>query len=270
MKYRCLICFLVLSIILAGCSKGKTEVPVNTPIVTEDFGIIEESVISSQTTMPVSFAEVTESIKANEQNIPPASVETTPPPKCNLNEYVTYSIGGDNTEGYIFVEFNKELFFIENISHIAFKSADAERAYRELYGYKDSEPIACFYRWLEIMPSKKQLLSNGDSVTLTWSIDETKVNAYFDFNYECQPISLVVQGLPEMPSRSNMAVVLEAIRPRTSPSLQSNELETEFEAGDVVQVLRIEPLGDIQWIYCKYGWIPAYYLDMTNVSLNNT
>lgn len=269
MKIRLLVGCLVLSMIFAGCGAGKKEIPTSMPVVVEDTKIIDESVTSSEMSMPVLADEATESTKVEEQDTQPIPIETVPMHQCNLNKYVTYSLWGENNEGYITVEFNKELFFVENISNIAFKSVDAERAYRELYGYKDSEPIACFYRWVEIEPSKDQLLSNGEFITLFWNIDETKVNVYFDINYECQPITVVVQDLPEMQSRSNLAVVLDKLKPRVSPSLQSIELETELDVGDLVQVMRIEPLGDIQWVYCKYGWIPSYYLDMSNVSINN-
>lgn len=69
------------------------------------------------------------------------------------------------------------------------------------------------------------------------------------------------------PKKENMAVVKEQLRPRGSPSLQASEVDTVLEAGDEVQVLRIETLNGTQWAYSKQGWILVEQLDMTNVSL---
>lgn len=69
------------------------------------------------------------------------------------------------------------------------------------------------------------------------------------------------------PKKENMAVVKEQLKPRSSPSLQSNELETELNVGDEVQILRIETLNGTQWAYSKHGWILVEQLDISNVSL---
>lgn len=69
------------------------------------------------------------------------------------------------------------------------------------------------------------------------------------------------------PVKENMAIVKEKLKPRTSPSLQSGELETELNAGDELQILRIETVNGTPWAYSKQGWIPADLLDLSNVSL---
>lgn len=69
------------------------------------------------------------------------------------------------------------------------------------------------------------------------------------------------------PKKENMAIVKEKLKPRTSPSIQSPELETEMNAGDEIQIIRIETLNGVQWAYSKMGWIQADLLDLTNVSL---
>lgn len=69
------------------------------------------------------------------------------------------------------------------------------------------------------------------------------------------------------PKKENMAVVKEQLKPRSSPSLQSNELDTELNAGDEVQILRIETLNGTRWAYSKHGWILVDQLDISNVSL---
>lgn len=69
------------------------------------------------------------------------------------------------------------------------------------------------------------------------------------------------------PKKENMAVVKELLKPRSSPSMQSNELDTELNAGDEIQILRIETVNGAQWAYSKQGWIPAELLDLSSVSL---
>lgn len=69
------------------------------------------------------------------------------------------------------------------------------------------------------------------------------------------------------PKKENMAVVKEQLKPRSSPSLQSNELDAQLNAGDEIQILRIETVNGAQWAYSKQGWIPAELLDLSNVSL---
>lgn len=70
----------------------------------------------------------------------------------------------------------------------------------------------------------------------------------------------------------NMAVVKEQLNIRSSPSTGSRVI-TSLDAGEEVEVLRIEPIGSVQWAYVNsdtlnvMGWIVTDMLDMSNVQL---
>lgn len=72
--------------------------------------------------------------------------------------------------------------------------------------------------------------------------------------------------------KENVAVVKEQLNIRSSPSTGSRVI-TQLDAGDEVEVLRIEPIGTVQWAYVSsdtlnvMGWIVTDMLDMTNVQL---
>lgn len=73
--------------------------------------------------------------------------------------------------------------------------------------------------------------------------------------------------------KENVAVVKEQISIRSSPSTGSRVI-TQLDAGDEVEVLRIEPIGTVNWAYVSsdslnvMGWIVTEMLDMSNVQLS--
>lgn len=69
--------------------------------------------------------------------------------------------------------------------------------------------------------------------------------------------------------RENVAVVKEQLNVRTSPSVESNIIN-QLDAGEEVEVLRVEPVNGVEWAYVKQGWIPTELLDMTNVTITST
>lgn len=75
-----------------------------------------------------------------------------------------------------------------------------------------------------------------------------------------------------IPQKENMAVVKEQLNVRSSPSTGSRVI-TSLDAGEEVEVLRIEPIGSVEWAYVSsdtlnvMGWIVTDMLDMSNVQL---
>ena len=78
--------------------------------------------------------------------------------------------------------------------------------------------------------------------------------------------------VPTNPPKENMAVVKEQLNIRSSPSTGSRVI-TQLDAGEEVEVLRIEPIGSVNWAYVSsdtlnvMGWIVTDMLDMSNVQL---
>lgn len=72
--------------------------------------------------------------------------------------------------------------------------------------------------------------------------------------------------------KENVAVVKEKVNTYSSPSLESNILQT-LDAGDEVTVNRVEtmPVTGLTWAYIPLkGWVQTDYLDMTNVTLTGS
>ena len=72
--------------------------------------------------------------------------------------------------------------------------------------------------------------------------------------------------------KENVAVVKEKVNTYSSPSLESNILQT-LDAGDEVTVNRVEimPITGLTWAYIPLkGWVQTDYLDMTNVTIQGS
>ena len=72
--------------------------------------------------------------------------------------------------------------------------------------------------------------------------------------------------------KENVAVVKEKVNTYSSPSLESNILQT-LDAGDEVTVNRVEimPVTGLTWAYIPLkGWVQTDYLDMTNVTIQGS
>lgn len=78
--------------------------------------------------------------------------------------------------------------------------------------------------------------------------------------------------VPTTAPKKNMAVVKEQLNIRSSPSAGSRVI-TSLDAGEEVQVIRIEPIGSVEWAYVDsesmdaIGWVVTDMLDMSNVTL---
>lgn len=77
---------------------------------------------------------------------------------------------------------------------------------------------------------------------------------------------------PTTAPKENIAIVKEQLNMRNSPSTGSR-IVTELDAGDEVEVLRVEPIGTVTWAYVSseslnvMGWIVTDMLDMSNVNM---
>lgn len=75
---------------------------------------------------------------------------------------------------------------------------------------------------------------------------------------------------PTEPPKENVAIVKEQLNVRSSPSTGSN-VTTQLDAGEEVEVLRVEPVNEVNWAYIYSeansvkGWVPTNMLDMSNV-----
>lgn len=71
---------------------------------------------------------------------------------------------------------------------------------------------------------------------------------------------------PTEPEKTNIAIVKEQVNVRSSPSAESNIIN-QLDAGEEVEINRIESVNGIQWAYIPLkGWVTTDNLDMTNVS----
>lgn len=76
------------------------------------------------------------------------------------------------------------------------------------------------------------------------------------------------------PKKDNIAVVKEQLNVRSSPSTGSRVITT-LDAGEEVEVIRVEPIGTVQWAYVSseslnvMGWIVTDMLDMSNVTISS-
>ena len=75
------------------------------------------------------------------------------------------------------------------------------------------------------------------------------------------------------PKKDNVAVVKEQTSIRSAPSTGSRVI-TDVDAGEELEVLRIEPIGNVTWAYVSSdslnimgGWVVTQMLDMSNVKL---
>lgn len=71
---------------------------------------------------------------------------------------------------------------------------------------------------------------------------------------------------PTEAEKTNVAIVKEQVNVRSSPSAESNIIN-QLDAGEEVEINRIESVNGIQWAYIPLkGWVTTDNLDMTNVS----
>lgn len=79
-----------------------------------------------------------------------------------------------------------------------------------------------------------------------------------------------VPATTEGAKKANVATVKEKVGVRSAPTTDSNVL-SQLNAGDEVEVNRVESNGGTQWAYIPLkGWVDTQYLDMSNVTVGGT
>ena len=70
-------------------------------------------------------------------------------------------------------------------------------------------------------------------------------------------------------SKTNVAIVKEQVTVRSLPSMEGNPI-SQLNAGDEVEINRIESVGAVQWAYIPLkGWVTTDHLDMSNVTISS-
>lgn len=78
--------------------------------------------------------------------------------------------------------------------------------------------------------------------------------------------------VPTTEPKENIAVVKELTNFRSSPS-STGRVITELDAGEELEITRVETIGNINWAFAYYeainlsGWVDADMLDMSNVNV---
>lgn len=78
--------------------------------------------------------------------------------------------------------------------------------------------------------------------------------------------------VPTTAPRDNIAIVKEEINLRSGPSTGARVI-TSVDAGDELEILRLESIGNVNWAYVSYeavnlaGWVTTDMLDMSNVTM---
>ena len=87
-----------------------------------------------------------------------------------------------------------------------------------------------------------------------------------------EPSTVPTTAPTTAPKKENVAVVKEQLNLRSSPSTGSRVI-TSLDAGEEVEVMRIEAIGSVEWAFVDYdglmGWIVTNMLDMSNVQLTS-
>lgn len=115
--------------------------------------------------------------------------------KIHLNDYITVNFSGYDGNGVANVVFDKEQFYLDNISKITFKDKSAEMAFDALND-DDYAYIDFFYNCVskaKIIESGS--LSNGDEVVVDWNIDYDYLSKYFAIDVICDEEKITVNGL---------------------------------------------------------------------------
>lgn len=96
--------------------------------------------------------------------------------------------------------------------------------------------------------------------------ESTEPSASLNLIESTEPLETETTEAPTEPAKKNAAIVKEQVNVRSSPSMESNIIG-QLDAGDEVEINRIEAVSGIQWAYIPLkGWVTIDNLDMTNVS----
>ena len=113
-------------------------------------------------------------------------------PTVSLDRYVTIEAKGYSSVGTATVMFDEDSFYKDFDNSIKYKAggpADADSYY--------NAAECLFKEFLSGELDKSTNISNGDTITYVWNIDETAVSDFFKVKLEIEDISYKVSGLSE-------------------------------------------------------------------------
>lgn len=116
--------------------------------------------------------------------------------KVNLNEYVTISASGTNGSGYAQVEFDYEALYADYSNKIKLTDYGENSMIAGYIGliYNDAAQMLV-YQYISGSVDQYSGLSNGDTITYTWNLDEEETESYFQVELVYSDIQYVVSGL---------------------------------------------------------------------------
>ena len=113
----------------------------------------------------------------------------------DFNDYVKVSFIGYNGEGSLQGELDKEQFLLDNINNV-FWNPETYQVYVDMYGEPEKSAAYEILQYVSADIDKKYNLSNGDIVTLSWSIDQ-QVEDYFVVKYKADNKTFTVSELKD-------------------------------------------------------------------------
>ena len=160
----------------------------------------------------------------------------------NLNEYISVTFKGYNGAGNAYVAFDKESFYLDYYDAIRFKDSSAQSVYYELRGNPSSSAMDAFYHFInkaKVVANRD--LSNGDTITIEWDIDEEEVSKYFSTKYVYENITLIAQDLEEPTSFDPfkyLTVNVDGVAPWLSVNL-------DFSSDGITESVILDQFDDI-------------------------
>lgn len=182
-------------------------------------------------------------------------------PTINLNEYLKISYSGFDTVGMAEIVLDEESLINEYGKKEAMKGENDSRIY-DLFSY------------IYFQADKTEGLANGDTVTVTWEVDEEGAKEDTGFKLTYEDVESTVEGLKPVPSVDpfqGISVVYEGTAPNGRAEIEKSDMggisgmlrysldkAENLSNGDVVTV-RIE--GDAQEIRTdcieQFGMAPS-------------
>ena len=114
--------------------------------------------------------------------------------KVDLNKYLIVEYDGYDSIGVASVKLDEDAFLKDFENKIKF-TPDGRRASNASNGGNTSAAYELLNRKIDVSLSDTRGLSNGDSVTVEWNIDDESVNKYFKVNLVYSEEEFVVSGL---------------------------------------------------------------------------
>ena len=183
--------------------------------------------------------------------------------KIDLNNYLTLEPSGFDTAGKVSTSFDYDALVSDNLK--AFGLSD---------NAGEEEELGVMMRIEEYISGdldKDTGLSNGDTVTYTWDVNEARLEELFPVDIVCENKTLDITGLEEgekFDPFENIKVTFSGVAPNGDVSISDSDSEVSgllylpdkiggLSNGDKVVVTVSAPSGELD-DYCRgYGKIPT-------------